>query len=78
MHNDEINASGVLVRLRAAGMRPTVARIGVLQALDAEVPACICAEDLHRRMVLRGTRASIGTVYRVIHQLEANGLVLRE
>ena len=78
MHNDEINASGVLVRLRAAGMRPTVARIGVLQALDAEMPARICADDLHRRMILRGTRASIGTVYRVIHQLEANGLVLRE
>jgi len=68
----------ILQRLRAAGLRPTMARIGALQAIEAASPAAVCAEEVFRRMMLRGTRASVGTVYRVIHQLEARGLLRRE
>jgi len=68
----------ILQRLRTTGLRPTMARIGVLQVIEAASPAAVCAEEVFRRMMLRGTRASMGTVYRVIHQLEAAGLLLRE
>ena len=76
-HNQE-KCAGVMERLRTSGIRPTIARIGVLQVIGAVAPGRICAEDVFRQMLLRGTRVSIGTVYRAIHQLEANGLVLRE
>lgn len=76
-HNQE-KCAGVMERLRTSGIRPTTARIGVLQAIGAAAPSPICAEDVFRQMLLRGTRASIGTIYRTIHQLEEHGLLLRD
>lgn len=68
----------LLQRLRAAGLRPTVARIGVLQAIDEPAAGAVCAEDVVRQMLRRGTPASPSTVYRVIHELDAAGLLQRE
>ena len=62
-HNQE-KCAGVMERLRTSGIRPTIARIGVLQVIGAVAPGRICAEDVFRQMLLRGTRVSIGTVYR--------------
>lgn len=39
---------------------------------------CISAEDVFRQTVARGTRVSLSTVYRVIHELTGRGLLLRE
>lgn len=69
---------GVMERLRRAKLRPTIARIGVLQVIDAAAPGRLCADDVYRQLLLRGLRVSNGTVYRVIHQLEAAELLLRE
>lgn len=68
----------VLQRLRAAGLTPTIARIGMLQVLKAAAPRCLSAEDLFHQMLLRGTRVSVGTIYRVLHQLDGAGLLRRE
>lgn len=70
-------SNSVLRRLRAAKLRPTVARIGVLQTIEAS-PTPVSAEEVFRQMLLRGTRVSMGTVYRAMHQFESDGLLLRE
>lgn len=67
----------VLQRLRAAGLRSPTARIGV-QVVKAASTGSIDAEDVYRQMLLRGTPASTGTIYRVLHQFEPAGLVLHE
>lgn len=64
-------------RLRAAGLRPTAARIAVLRLIEAAKDR-ISAEDVFRQLPARGARASIRTVYRVIHGLEQTNTVLRE
>ncbi len=78
MSSTRANTSTVLQRLRAARLRPTIARIGVLQVIEAAGTGRVSAEDVFRQMLLRGTRVSIGTVYRCIHQFEDSGLLLRE
>lgn len=70
--------AGIVQRLRVARLRPTVARIGGLQIVEAAAPERLCAEEVFRRMMLRGTHASIGTVYRTLQQLEAVGLLRKE
>lgn len=78
INTSTIKASGLLARLRQAELRPTIARISILQIVGAAESRAWSADDVHRQMILRGTRTSIGTVYRAIHQLEAKGLLLRE
>jgi Fur family ferric uptake transcriptional regulator len=68
----------VLQRLRAAGLQPTVARIGLLQVLESAAPGCLSADDLFQHMLQRGTRVSVGTVYRVVQQLLVAGLLVHE
>ncbi len=48
-----IVSATVLQRLRAAGLRPTIARIGVLQVIEASGPERLSAEDVFRQMMLR-------------------------
>jgi len=73
-----VTPSSFLQRLRATRLRPTVARIGVLQVIESAQPAGLDADAVFRRLLQRGTPASVGTVYRVIQQLQAHGLLLRE
>lgn len=73
-----LSTTTVLQRLRAARLQPTIARIGLLQVLEAAAPGCLSAEDLFQRMLQRGTRVSVGTVYRVVQQLHAAGLLVHE
>lgn len=73
-----IAPGGIVQRLRAARLRPTVARIGALQIVEAAAPERLCAEEVFRQMMLRGTHASIGTVYRTLQQLEAVNLLRKE
>ena len=56
----------ILQRLRTAGLRPTAARIGVLQVIQAAGAAGIGADETFRQMLLRGTHVSTSTVYRII------------
>lgn len=69
--------TSVLRWLRRAGLRPSTARIGVLQVLEAAAPHSLRAEEIYRQMALRGTPTSIGTIYRALHDFEARGLLLR-
>lgn len=68
----------LLQRLRAAGLTPTAARIGVLQVLEAQDPRRLNSEEIFREMRRRGMRTSLSTVYRITQKLYAAGLLLRE
>ena len=65
----------LLQRLRDAGLRPTTARIGILQVIQAAGACGVGADEVFRQMLLRGTRVSVSTVYRAIHQLEFLGVL---
>ncbi len=67
----------LLQRLRSAGLRPTTARIGILQVIQAAGACGVAADEVFRQMLLRGTRVSVSTVYRAIHQLEFLGVLLQ-
>lgn len=73
-----VSEANVIVRLRNARLRLSTARIGVMQVLQVAEPEPRGAEDVHRRMSERGTRTSLGTVYRATKDLAVHGLLLRE
>ena len=62
-------------RLRASGLRPTVARIGVLQVLLSAAPHALSRDEIYRQLYLRGTPVSVGTVMQVVAQLSRCGVV---
>ena len=62
-------------RLRAAGLRPTVARIGVLQVLLSSAPHALSRDEIYRQLYLRGTPVSVGTVMQGVAQLSRLGVV---
>lgn len=68
----------MLQRLRTAGLRPTTARIGVLQVVQAAGSAGIGADDAFHQMLLRGTPVSTSTVHRIIHELQTLGVLLHD
>ncbi|AYM98222.1 hypothetical protein EAG14_21520 [Acidovorax sp. 1608163] len=65
----------VLQLLRRAGQRPTVARIAILQVVQAAPAPSIGADDAYLRLLERGTRVSLSTVYRTFAQLQSAGLL---
>ena len=73
-----MSEANVIARLHNARLRLSIARIGVMQVLQGAEPEPLGAEDVYRRMSERGTRTSLGTVYRATKELEAHGLLLRE
>ncbi|KQO16229.1 hypothetical protein ASF11_08460 [Acidovorax sp. Leaf76] len=68
----------MLQRLRTAGLRPTTARIGVLQVIHSAGSAGIGADEAFHQMLLRGTHVSTSTVYRIIHELQTLGVLLHD
>ena len=73
-----MNESAVLQRLRDAGLRPTMARISILKLIDASSPASLGAEEVFGRLMEEGVQPGLGTVYRVLQELHACGLLVRE
>jgi len=65
-------------RLLAAGLRPTLPRLHILNLFDEVGPQePLCVEDVFRRLVDSGHHVSIGTIYRTAQQLEERGLLAR-
>jgi Fe2+ or Zn2+ uptake regulation protein len=65
-------------QLRAARIRPSVVRLCVLQTLADAGGEWQRGEEVFRRMLLRGTSASLTTVYRILREFEHSGLIERE
>ena len=63
--------------LRNAGLKVTHPRMRILALLEQTRPRHMTAEDIYRQLVDQGDEIGLATVYRVLTQFEAAGLVLK-
>src|SRR5574338_909442 len=63
--------------LRKAGLKVTQPRIRILELLESSGDRHLTAEDIYRRLLTGGEDIGLATVYRVLTQFEAAGLVLK-
>ena len=63
--------------LRKAGLKVTLPRVKILQILESSDPHHMSAEDVYKTLMEAGDDVGLATVYRVLTQFEAAGLVLR-
>jgi Fur family ferric uptake transcriptional regulator len=63
--------------LRNVGLKVTHPRMRILELLEAAKPRHMTAEDIYRHLSGRGDEIGLATVYRVLTQFEAAGLVLK-
>ena len=63
--------------LRKAGLKVTHPRMRILALLDELRPRHLTAEDIYRQLLEQGDEIGLATVYRVLTQFEAAGLVLK-
>jgi Fur family transcriptional regulator, ferric uptake regulator len=64
-------------QLKKAGLKITLPRLKVLQILEQSSIRHLSAEDIYRALVDMGEEVSLATVYRVLTQFEAAGLLYR-
>ena len=63
--------------LRNAGLKVTHPRLRILSLLEQAKPRHMTAEDIYRLLLDHGEDIGLATVYRVLTQFEAAGLVLK-
>ena len=63
--------------LRKVGLKVTLPRIKILEILEATQQRHMSAEDIYRALMDLGEEIGLATVYRVLTQFEAAGLVTR-
>ena len=63
--------------LKKAGLKATLPRLRVLQMLEDASERHMSAEDIYKALLESGDDVGIATVYRVLTQFEAAGLVNR-
>ena len=63
--------------LRKVGLKVTHPRLRILALLEEAKPRHMTAEDIYRQLLEHGDEIGLATVYRVLTQFEAAGLVLK-
>ncbi len=63
--------------LRNVGLKVTLPRVKILQMLEASERRHLSAEDVYKQLMDIGEDVGLATVYRVLTQFEAAGLVVR-
>lgn len=63
--------------LRKAGLKVTLPRIKILELLETSKPHHLSAEDIYKTLLDQGEDVGLATVYRVLTQFEAVGIVQR-
>ena len=63
--------------LKKAGLKTTVPRMTILKILEDNTGHHLSAEDIYRRLLAAEKDVGLATVYRVLTQFEAAGLVIR-
>jgi Fur family ferric uptake transcriptional regulator len=63
--------------LRKAGLKVTLPRLKILEILESSSMRHLSAEDLYKELLDSGEDIGLATVYRVLTQFEAAGLVIR-
>ena len=63
--------------LRKAGLKVTLPRLKILEILESSKTRHLSAEDIYRHLLESNEDIGLATVYRVLTQFEAAGLVTR-
>jgi len=63
--------------LKNAGLKVTLPRLKILEMLENSTTRHLSAEEIYRRLMDGGDDIGLATVYRVLTQFEAAGLVTR-
>ena len=63
--------------LKKAGLKVTTPRMKILEMLQGRPDLHMTAEDVHKTLLQTGEEIGLATVYRVLTQFEAAGLVKR-
>ncbi|KFN51511.1 ferric iron uptake transcriptional regulator [Arenimonas composti] len=63
--------------LRRAGLKVTHPRTRILEILERSSTPHLTAEDIYKALIAQGEDIGLATVYRVLTQFEAAGLVLK-
>jgi len=63
--------------LSQAGLRATPRRLEVMRVLEASGEQHMTADDVYLGLAQKGVRLGVSTVYRVLAELEASGIVKR-
>lgn len=63
--------------LKKAGLKATLPRIRILQILEDSRQKHMSAEDVYKALIEAGEEVGLATIYRVLTQFEAAGLVMR-
>ena len=63
--------------LRNAGLKVTQPRVRILQLLEQNKTRHLPAEDIYRQLLVDNEDIGLATIYRVLTQFEAAGLVLK-
>lgn len=64
-------------QLKDAGLKITMPRVKVLQILESSSEHHLSAEDVYKALLEMGEDVGLATVYRVLAQFEAAGLINR-
>jgi Fur family iron response transcriptional regulator len=67
--------SGVISRLKEAGLRPTRQRIALAKLLLEAENRHVTAEQLHDEAKVAGISVSLATIYNTLHQFTNSGLM---
>ena len=65
------------IDLKKAGLKITLPRLKILQILESRKMRHMSAEDVYKALLESGEDVGLATVYRVLSQFEAAGLVSR-
>lgn len=63
--------------LKSAGLKITLPRTRILEVMGAADPHHLTAEDVYKKLLANGDRIGLATVYRVLTQFQAAGIVER-
>ena len=63
--------------LKSSGLKATLPRIKILEVFQQAVERHLTAEDVYKVLLADGSDVGLATVYRVLTQFEAAGLVLK-
>jgi len=63
--------------LRKAGLKVTLPRVKILEMLEGSPSRHLSAEDVYKALIDSGEDIGLATVYRVLTQFEAAGIVQR-
>lgn len=65
------------IDLKKAGLKATLPRVKILQILESAEHPHLTAEEVYQRLRAGGEEVGLATVYRVLTQFQAAGLVIR-